>query len=178
MVFSRQEQWSGLPCPPPGDLPDPHSGTCEAAQIRGGSYVFSFCNLWLCTIKRLLVLGGSLQYWNVAAMSCDRCQDSWPLEERNSIQGQWWGLIAQSFLYIKFYIYKVYIYIYIKLFIYKVINKVLLKYKGDRESFWCMSGATMRDPNHDKRHVERTWQTKAKQDSRDSLDLLQHLPQN
>ena len=23
MVFSRQEHWSGLPCPPPGDLPDP-----------------------------------------------------------------------------------------------------------------------------------------------------------
>ena len=23
MGFSRQEQWSGLPCPPPGDLPDP-----------------------------------------------------------------------------------------------------------------------------------------------------------
>ena len=21
--FSRQESWSGLPCPPPGDLPDP-----------------------------------------------------------------------------------------------------------------------------------------------------------
>ena len=21
-VFSRQEYWSGLPCPPPGDLPD------------------------------------------------------------------------------------------------------------------------------------------------------------
>ena len=21
--FSRQEQWSGLPCPPPGDLPNP-----------------------------------------------------------------------------------------------------------------------------------------------------------
>ena len=25
MGFSRQEYWSGLPCPPPGDLP--HSGT-------------------------------------------------------------------------------------------------------------------------------------------------------
>ena len=25
MVFSRQEYWSGLPCPPPGDLP--HSRT-------------------------------------------------------------------------------------------------------------------------------------------------------
>ena len=23
MQFSRQEDWSGLPCPPPGDLPDP-----------------------------------------------------------------------------------------------------------------------------------------------------------
>ena len=23
MGLSRQEQWSGLPCPPPGDLPDP-----------------------------------------------------------------------------------------------------------------------------------------------------------
>ena len=23
MVFSRQEYWSGLPCPPPGDLPNP-----------------------------------------------------------------------------------------------------------------------------------------------------------
>ena len=23
MRFPRQEYWSGLPCPPPGDLPDP-----------------------------------------------------------------------------------------------------------------------------------------------------------
>ena len=23
MEFSRQESWSGLPCPPPGDLPEP-----------------------------------------------------------------------------------------------------------------------------------------------------------
>ena len=23
MGFSRQEYWRGLPCPPPGDLPDP-----------------------------------------------------------------------------------------------------------------------------------------------------------
>ena len=26
MGFSRQEYWSGLPCPPPGDLPDPGIG--------------------------------------------------------------------------------------------------------------------------------------------------------
>ena len=29
--FSRQEYWSGLPCPPPGDLPDP--------RIKPGSLV-------------------------------------------------------------------------------------------------------------------------------------------
>ena len=26
MGFSRQEDWSGLPCPPPGGLPDPEIG--------------------------------------------------------------------------------------------------------------------------------------------------------
>ena len=30
VMLSRQECWSGLPCPPPGDLPDP--GT-EAASL-------------------------------------------------------------------------------------------------------------------------------------------------
>ena len=41
-----------------------------------------------------------------------------------------------------------------------------------------MPGATTRDPTHDKGHVETTWQAKADQDSRDSLDLLKHLPRN
>ena len=39
-------------------------------------------------------------------------------------------------------------------------------------------GATTGDPTHDKGHAERTWQAKADQASRDSLDLLEHLPQN
>ena len=37
MGFSRQEYWSGLPCPPPGDLPDPgiepRSPTLEADAL-------------------------------------------------------------------------------------------------------------------------------------------------
>ena len=41
-----------------------------------------------------------------------------------------------------------------------------------------MLGATTGDPTHDKGHVEKTWQAKADQDSRDSLDLLEHLPWN
>ena len=31
MGFSRQEYWSGLPCPPPGDLPNP--GTKPASLM-------------------------------------------------------------------------------------------------------------------------------------------------
>ena len=35
MGFSRQEYWSGLPCPPPGDLPDP--GTEPASPVSPAS---------------------------------------------------------------------------------------------------------------------------------------------
>ena len=37
-------------------------------------------------------------------LSCERCGDSWPPEERNSIWDQRRGLIAQSFCVIKFYL--------------------------------------------------------------------------
>ena len=33
--FSRQEYWSGLPCPPPGDLPDPRDRTCVSCTAGG-----------------------------------------------------------------------------------------------------------------------------------------------
>ena len=33
MGFSRQEYWSGLPCPPPGDLPDPEIEPRSALQV-------------------------------------------------------------------------------------------------------------------------------------------------
>ena len=41
-----------------------------------------------------------------------------------------------------------------------------------------LPGATTGDPTHDKGHADRTWQAKAEQDSRDSLDLLKHQPRN
>ena len=34
--FSRQEYWSGLPCPPPGDLPD--LGSQPASDLAGGFF--------------------------------------------------------------------------------------------------------------------------------------------
>ena len=37
MGFSRQEYWSGLPCPPPGDLPDPGI-ELESPSLAGGFF--------------------------------------------------------------------------------------------------------------------------------------------
>ena len=36
MGFSRQEHWSGLPCPPPGDLPNP--GIEPASPTLAGGF--------------------------------------------------------------------------------------------------------------------------------------------
>ena len=33
MGFSRQEHWSGLPCPPPEDLPDPGTQSASPALV-------------------------------------------------------------------------------------------------------------------------------------------------
>ena len=39
MGFSRQEYWSGLPCPPPGDLPNPGINGAQASHIAGGFFI-------------------------------------------------------------------------------------------------------------------------------------------
>ena len=43
MGFSRQEYWSGLPCPPPGDLPDPgiEPKSPMAPELQADSLVLS-----------------------------------------------------------------------------------------------------------------------------------------
>ena len=45
MGFSRQESWSGLPCPSPGDLPDPRieprSSALQADSLLSESAAFS-----------------------------------------------------------------------------------------------------------------------------------------
>ena len=43
MGFSRQEYWSGLPCPPQGDLPNPgiKPATLTSPQLAGGFFITS-----------------------------------------------------------------------------------------------------------------------------------------
>ena len=50
MGFSRQESWSGLPCPPPGDLPDLElePGSLASPVLAGGFFTTSAT--WHCVI--------------------------------------------------------------------------------------------------------------------------------
>ena len=43
MGFSRQEYWNGLPCPPPGDLPDPgiKPSSLTSPALAGGFFTAS-----------------------------------------------------------------------------------------------------------------------------------------
>ena len=43
MEISRQEYWSGLPCPPPGDLPDPRiePTSLTSPTLAGGFFTTS-----------------------------------------------------------------------------------------------------------------------------------------
>ena len=43
MRFFRQEYWSGLPCPPPGDLPDPgiEPASLMSSALAGGFFTIS-----------------------------------------------------------------------------------------------------------------------------------------
>ena len=43
MGFSRQEYWSGLPCPPPGVLPDPEikPASLKSLALAGGFFTTS-----------------------------------------------------------------------------------------------------------------------------------------
>ena len=46
MGFSRQEYWSALPCPPPGDLPDPGMKPTSLASPALADSFFSISTTW------------------------------------------------------------------------------------------------------------------------------------
>ena len=60
MEFCRQEHWSGLPFPPPGDLPDPGIG----CSLKNWALFHVWC--WLSEVQMISPLE-----WNVARSVCD-----------------------------------------------------------------------------------------------------------
>ena len=56
MGFSRQEYWSGLPCPSPGDLPDPG---IKPSAVQSLSHVQLFASPWTAAHQASLSLTNS-----------------------------------------------------------------------------------------------------------------------
>jgi len=54
MGFSRQEYWSGLPYPPPGDLPDPGTGPKSLMSPAFAGWFFATSTTWDCLNPGLL----------------------------------------------------------------------------------------------------------------------------
>ena len=87
MGFSRQENWSGLPCPPPGDLPNPgikpRSPELQAVSSPSeppGKLYHLWCWCWFsCS-----VVSNSYALWTVARQA--------PLSMAFSRQEYWNGL--------------------------------------------------------------------------------------
>ena len=46
MGFSRQEYWSGLPCPPPGDLPNPGMEPASLMSLALADVFFTTSATW------------------------------------------------------------------------------------------------------------------------------------
>ena len=46
MGFSRQEYWNGLPCPPPGDLPDPGIEPAPLMSVALAEKFFTTSTTW------------------------------------------------------------------------------------------------------------------------------------
>ena len=53
MEFSRQEYWSGLPCPSPGDLPNPGIEPASFMSLAGGFFTSS--TTWEASVQSLLI---------------------------------------------------------------------------------------------------------------------------
>ena len=58
MGFPRQEYWSGLPCPPPGDLPDPGIKRTSLMSSALAGVFFTISTTWeVLRVLNLLKLG-------------------------------------------------------------------------------------------------------------------------
>ena len=56
MEFSREEYWSGLPCPPPGDLPDPGIESASLVSLALAGEFFTTSTNWEVVLKLYILL--------------------------------------------------------------------------------------------------------------------------
>ena len=67
--FSRQEYWSGLPCPPPGNLPDPGIKPVSLMSLASAGGFFTTSDPWedpdiyvcVCVLKLVSLWGSTIK---------------------------------------------------------------------------------------------------------------------
>ena len=71
-MFSRQEYWSGLPCPPPGDLPNPgiEPISFTSPALTGGLFTskhqIAFIKLPPCTLRPFFTFDQTILFLQIA----------------------------------------------------------------------------------------------------------------
>ena len=62
MGFSRQEYWSGLPCPPPGDLPGPGIEPTSLTSPALAGRFFITSTIWEAPVRALAMHNCEMEY--------------------------------------------------------------------------------------------------------------------
>ena len=74
MGFSRQDNWSGLPCPPPGDLPNPGIKPLALTSLAWAGWFFTHGATWLashlCRPSILSLLSGRQRGFDIPPQIC------------------------------------------------------------------------------------------------------------
>ena len=66
MGFSRQEYWSGLPCPPSEDLPDPGIEPASLQSPALAGRFFTICATWEAPSQVLIVANRAIAALNIS----------------------------------------------------------------------------------------------------------------
>ena len=80
MGFSRQENWSGLPCPPPGNLPDPgiESISLTSPALAGGFFITSTTWITNWAIREVWIYYAAAKSLQSCPTLCDPVDSSPP----------------------------------------------------------------------------------------------------
>ena len=89
--FSRQEYWSGLPCPPPGDLPDPGIEPPSLLHWQAGSLPLTppgkpLCSYQFSSVQSLSRVWLFATPWIAARQASLSITNSWSLLKLTSIE--------------------------------------------------------------------------------------------
>ena len=79
MVFSRQEYWSGLPFPIPGNLPEPGVEPASPSPALAGGFVYH-CATWEAPKERKIIytyIGRDIYVCIIESLSCTAEINTW-----------------------------------------------------------------------------------------------------